>query len=180
MSDKNETWIKLYRSMLNWEWYKDNNTKILFLHLLLSVNYEPQRKRGVLIPAGSVDRTLEQLKTETGLSIQQLRTAIIKLKSTEEITVVKHPFFSVFSIVSWSQYQNYQQKKQHKNNNRLTEEQQQNNNLNKNNKEYKEYKENIGSDEQIVDDDDEPTLTRKEAEEYERIHGKPWEGWILG
>ena len=27
-------YIKLYRSLLNWEWYDDINTKTVFLHLL--------------------------------------------------------------------------------------------------------------------------------------------------
>ena len=31
-------YIKLYRSLLDWEWYDDTVTKCLFLHLLLTVN----------------------------------------------------------------------------------------------------------------------------------------------
>lgn len=33
--------IALHRSLLKWEWYTDENTKALFIHLLLTVNYEP-------------------------------------------------------------------------------------------------------------------------------------------
>lgn len=35
--------ILLHRSILRWEWYGDLNTARLFIHLLLTVNYEPQR-----------------------------------------------------------------------------------------------------------------------------------------
>ena len=35
--------IKLYRSMLQWEWYDDVNVKVLFLHLLLKANYEEKK-----------------------------------------------------------------------------------------------------------------------------------------
>ena len=37
---QNNSWIKIYRSMLDWEWYSDNNTKSLFIHCLIKANYE--------------------------------------------------------------------------------------------------------------------------------------------
>ena len=40
--------ILLHRSILRWEWYGDLNTARLFIHLLLTVNYEPQRYAAVL------------------------------------------------------------------------------------------------------------------------------------
>lgn len=129
---KNETWLKLYRSMLDWEWYQDINTKVLFLHLLLAVNIRPQRKMGMSIPAGAIDKTQQQLATETGLTIQQLRTAISKLKSTGELTVVRGPKFSVYTLKNWSRYQAEQQKISRSFNRRATVEQQKSNNLNKN------------------------------------------------
>ena len=39
--------ILLHRSILRWEWYGDLNTARLFIHLLLTVNYEPQRWQGI-------------------------------------------------------------------------------------------------------------------------------------
>ncbi len=33
-------YIALHRQMLNWEWYKNTNTKVLFIHLLLKANYK--------------------------------------------------------------------------------------------------------------------------------------------
>ena len=134
---KNETWLKLYRSMLEWEWYQDTNAKVLFLHLLLSVNIRPQRKLGVSIPAGSIDRTQEQLVAETGLTLQQLRTAVNKLKSTGELTVVRHSKFSVYTLKNWGRYQVEQQKI----NSRATVKQQKSNSPNKNSKNLKNRKE---------------------------------------
>jgi len=153
MASRDDTWFKCYRSLLNWEWYNDINVKVLFIHLLLIVNIESQRKRNVYIPSGSIDRTYEQLVSETGLTMQQLRTAISKLKSTGEITVEQHPNFSVFSVVQWGKFQGKQQQINRRNNSRATAEQQQINSLNKNNKEYKEIK-NICSTEQEDDDDE--------------------------
>ena len=46
--------IKLYRSMLKWEWYQDQNTKSVFIHLLLNANWEDSRYRGHEVPKGSL------------------------------------------------------------------------------------------------------------------------------
>lgn len=138
---RNETWLKLYRSMLKWEWYQDVNTKVLFLHLLLIVNIRPQRKQGINIPAGSIDRTQDQLVTETGLTLQRLRTAISKLKLTGELTVVRCPKFSVYTLKNWTKYQAEQQKNVRSFNSRATVGQQSSNSPNKNNKNIKNREE---------------------------------------
>lgn len=137
---RNETWLKLYRSMLDWEWYQDINTKVLFLHLLLIVNIRPQRKLGMSIPAGSIDKTQEQLATETGLTLRQLRTAISKLKLTGELTVVRGSKFSVYTLKNWSRYQAERQKIVRSFDSRATVERQKSDSLNKNNKNLKNRK----------------------------------------
>ena len=124
----------------DWEWYQDINTKVLFLHLLLIVNIRPQRKLGMSIPAGSIDRTQEQLATETGLTLRQLRTAISKLKLTGELTVVRGPKFSVYTLKNWSRYQAERQKIVRSFDSRATVERQKSDSLNKNNKNLKNRK----------------------------------------
>ena len=42
-------YIYLHRSLLDWEWYQDINTKTVFLHLLLTVNYQPKKWQGITI-----------------------------------------------------------------------------------------------------------------------------------
>ena len=49
-----EGWIKLHRKILDWEWYDDINTKVLFLHLLLTANHEEQKWRGKIIERGQL------------------------------------------------------------------------------------------------------------------------------
>ena len=39
-------WIKLYSKFLEWEWYTDVNTKAVFIHLLLTANYEQKKMEG--------------------------------------------------------------------------------------------------------------------------------------
>ena len=98
-------WIKIHRGMLEWEWYDDNNTKILFLHLLLKANHKEKSYRGQLVKVGQLITGLDVLSKETGLSIQKIRTAISKLKSTNEITIKTSAKGSIIQVVKYKDYQ---------------------------------------------------------------------------
>jgi hypothetical protein len=102
---ENTGWIKLHRSFLKWEWYNDANTKMLFIHLLLKVNYEDKEWHKVDIPKGSCITSYGNLAKELGLSVQNVRTAITKLKSTREITVKSTNKFIVVTLENWEKYQ---------------------------------------------------------------------------
>lgn len=78
--------ILLHRSILRWEWYGDLNTARLFIHLLLTVNYEPQRWQGIAVERGQRVASLAKLADETGLTVKQVRTALEHLKRTGEVT----------------------------------------------------------------------------------------------
>lgn len=78
--------IKLYRQMQQWEWYKDNNTKALFIHCLLKANIKPGVWKGIHYEAGEFITSLPTLEKETGISQQSLRTSINRLKSTGNLT----------------------------------------------------------------------------------------------
>ena len=98
-------WVKLHRKLLNWEWYSDIPCRVLFLHLLIKVNYEDSKYQGVDIKAGSCAAGYPSLAEQTGLTIQQIRTAMKKLISTNEITVNKQPKFSVITLNKWVEHQ---------------------------------------------------------------------------
>ena len=74
--------IKIDRGILDWEWYSDINTTRLFIHLILKANWKDGRFQGVKVPRGSLVTSLPTLAEETGLSLQQIRTAEKHLKST--------------------------------------------------------------------------------------------------
>ena len=102
---ENTGWIKLHRSFLKWEWYNNINTKMLFIHLLLKVNYEDKEWRKVDIPKGSCITSYGNLAKELGLSVQNIRTSIAKLKSTHEITVKSTNKYIVITLENWEKYQ---------------------------------------------------------------------------
>ena len=98
-------YIKLSRRILEWEWYSDINTKVLFLHILLKANWKDGRFQGVEIPRGSFASSYQGLAQETGLSIKNVRTALEHLKSTGEVAVNRQPKFTVFTIKNYHLYQ---------------------------------------------------------------------------
>ena len=79
-------WLRLHRQLLQWEWYSCINTTRVFIHLLLTASWRDARWKGIEIPRGSLFASPETLATATGLTRQQVRTVIARLKSTNEIT----------------------------------------------------------------------------------------------
>ena len=100
-----EWFIKMYRSILKWEWYDDMPTKVLFLHLLLTVNYTDWRWHWIEVKKWSRITSLSKLSKESGLTLQQVRTAISKLKSTQEITQFQHTDYTFIQVNNWDIYQ---------------------------------------------------------------------------
>lgn len=98
-------WIKIHRSILDWEWYKDINTKILFLHLLLKANHKEKKYQGFLIKRGQLLTGRSQLSNELGLTERQIRTSLTKLKTTSEVTIETNTKGSVITIVNYDSYQ---------------------------------------------------------------------------
>ena len=101
----NESYIKLFRKFKEWEWYDDINTKVLFLHLLLSVNYKDKKWKGQEIKKGEIITSLNHLAEETKLTKQQIRTSLSKLKSTQEITYKSTHSYTHITLVNWGKYQ---------------------------------------------------------------------------
>jgi biotin operon repressor len=90
---------------LDWEWYDDINTKVLFLHLLLKANREDKKWKGYIIKKGQLLTGRKKLATQLGISQQNIRTAITHLKSTNEITIESTKEFSIITINNWESYQ---------------------------------------------------------------------------
>lgn len=98
-------WIKLHRQILEWEWYEDINCFRLFTHLLLKANHKEKRYKGIVVKAGQIVTSRDLLAQETGLSSQQVRTALTKLKSTNEITSVTSSQGTIIEVVNYEKYQ---------------------------------------------------------------------------
>lgn len=117
-------YILLHRKLLNWEWYKNTNTKVLFIHLLATVNYEDKKFEGIVVKRGSRIVSISNLAGELNLTVQKVRTAIKNLKSTGEITSCQHGKYTVYTVLNYDKYQVSQQGEQQGANKVSTSEQQ--------------------------------------------------------
>ena len=98
-------YIKLNRKILEWGWYTDTNTFKLFLHLLLSANYKDGEFLGIQIKRGQALKSISKLSFETGLTVQNIRTAINHLKSTGEITCNPTKYGQLITVEKYALYQ---------------------------------------------------------------------------
>lgn len=105
MNNRSKGYIKLYRSLLDWEWYSDINTTRLFLHILFKANHIDKKWHGNMIQKGSFITGMSKLSQETKLSVQQIRTSLNKLKSTNEITSKSTNEFTLITVEKYADYQ---------------------------------------------------------------------------
>ena len=98
-------WIKLHRSLLKWEWHDDPNTFCLWVHLLLMANHDEQKWHGMVIPRGSLLTGRKKLAEETGLTEQSVRTSLIKLEKSQNLTNKSTNKFTLITICNYDTYQ---------------------------------------------------------------------------
>ena len=83
----NPNWVKLYRKIEDWRWYKDAITFHLFIHLLLNVNYCPSANGENILGRGQIMVTRRSLTESTNISDRSIRTCIEKLQKSKEILI---------------------------------------------------------------------------------------------
>lgn len=144
-STNENAYIKMYRKLLNWEWYTDVNATKLFLHCLLKANWKPGRWKGISYGSGEFITSLPSLAKETGLTVQAVRTALSKLKSTGELTDRatdgNHSRGRIITVLKWDLYQGDNRPSNRPANRIATGYQQDSNRIATAEEEYKEYKE---------------------------------------
>ncbi len=101
----NDGYIKVFRQILSWEWYDDVNVFKLWIHLLLIVNHKDNKWRGEIVKRGSTVTSYAQLSYQTGLSIQEVKTALKKLQKTGEVTKVTSSKNTVVIVTNYDKYQ---------------------------------------------------------------------------
>jgi len=100
-----EGWIKLFRQILEWEWYTDSNTFRLFLHLLLKANVVDKNWRGILILRGQLFTSVKSLSTELKLTDKQIRISLSKLENTKELAIKGASNGTMITVCKYELYQ---------------------------------------------------------------------------
>ena len=103
--NREQGFIKIYRSLLQWEWWDDINTFRLFVTILIHANWKDKKWHGKKIKRGQLWTSLESLSRKSGLSVQEVRTSLDKLKSTNELTIKSTNKGRLVTVVNYDFYQ---------------------------------------------------------------------------
>lgn len=97
--------IKLHRSLVEWEWWDDHNAVRLLTYLLVSVNWKDKKWKGQTVNAGSLITSWDNLSKSVGLSKQQIRTAMTKLEECGEVTRKSTNKWQAVTLAKWDKLQ---------------------------------------------------------------------------
>lgn len=98
-------WIKLHRSLTNWEWYGSPKHLAVFMDLLLNANHKENNYRGMTIKRGQLTTSYNAISQRSGVSYQSVRTVLADLVATQEITYKSRAKCSIITILKWDTYQ---------------------------------------------------------------------------
>ena len=99
------TFIKLDRNIVNWRWFKDGKTLLLWIFILLSANISDHGFENIIVHRGELVTSYDSLSKSTGLTVKEIRTALGHLIKTGEVAIRKYPKFSVISVINYNLYQ---------------------------------------------------------------------------
>lgn len=101
------TFFKVDRNIRYWRWLKSPKTAVVWIWILASANIEPHDFEGETIQRGELATSRRTICEFTGLTENEVRTALKHLKSTGEITVRLRPKYQVITITSYCKYQDH-------------------------------------------------------------------------
>ena len=99
------SWIKIFRELLQWEWFQKAEMVQLFIYLLLKANCVDKQWRGITIKRGQIATSNATMRQDLRLSEQQIRTCIKRLISTGEITYKSTNRYVIITICNYNKYQ---------------------------------------------------------------------------
>lgn len=100
-----EGYIKIYRSIAEWEWHDDPNTGWLYVMLLVLANHEDGKWHGEVVKRGQLVTSLQRLSKITGISVQSIRTGLTRLHETGEVTSKSTNKYRIITICNYERYQ---------------------------------------------------------------------------
>lgn len=98
-------YVKIHRSLLDWEWFQDRNTLQVWMYILIRANYEPSRFMGMKIGRGEMIESLAEMAEHTGLTVRKVRTALNHLKTTGEIACKSTRYGTRVRVLNYAVYQ---------------------------------------------------------------------------
>lgn len=103
--NKDKGFIKIYRSINEWDWWDDLNTFRLFMTILILANWKDKNWRGKKIKRGQLWTSISSLAEESGLTVKQTRSSLDKLIRTNEVTSKGASNGTLITVVNYDFYQ---------------------------------------------------------------------------
>ena len=113
----NQGYIKLFRSIEDWEWIDDPVMFYFWGRILIMANWEDTKYRGSVVERGSFLTSYRSLAEILHLSLRQVRTCVERLKQCGQIIVKSTHFPTQFAtqviICNYDTYQDADQVERH-------------------------------------------------------------------
>lgn len=122
-----EGWVKLWRSIFDWEWFDDSDMYKFYSCLFIMANHEDTKWQGKTIFRGQLLTSRDKLANRLNFSVQQVRTMLKKLQKSNEIEYFTTNKYTIITICNYDKYQNGDRVEQPTNNQQTTNKQPTNN-----------------------------------------------------
>ena len=99
--------IKLDRGIFDWEWYTEQDTSRMFIHLLLKANHKKAKVNGKVVERGQTITSIPKLSDQLCMSFFKVRKALANLKETGEISIETTNNYSLVTISKYNKYQGF-------------------------------------------------------------------------
>lgn len=98
-------YIKLYRSLLDWQWWGESDTFKTWVYCLFRARWNDGKYKGVSIGRGEFVTTYRDLAKDLNLSERKTRTALSRLAETGEISVTSESKYTVIRVNKYDDFQ---------------------------------------------------------------------------
>lgn len=105
MGDKDPGFVVINRNILDWEWFTDPNTLLVFMYLLIKANWKDKTWGKRKIKRGQLVTSLAKIAEETGLSVRNVRTTLEHLQATNQVTSESTSQYRIITIKNYDKYQ---------------------------------------------------------------------------
>ena len=98
-------YIKIYRKILQWEWWNDPIMLKTWMYILLTATHKEIRWMGAVIPRGCFVTTQRKLAVELGVSRRTVQKNLKRLVNSGNITTKVNHDNTIIIICNYDSYQ---------------------------------------------------------------------------
>lgn len=98
-------YVKLHRSLLDWEWWDDHSATRVLTYLMLSVNWQQKQWMGMTIEPGSIVTSYAIIAKSCGITEKQARRSMKVLELGSVIERKRAGKGQLVTLGNWDKYQ---------------------------------------------------------------------------